>query len=334
MEADNAVSESETELTKARRRGAGLILRGLCMGTADVIPGVSGGTMALITGIYDELVATIAGINAGVIRSFFAARFAELLVRLNVGFLLPLLAGIFIAVVSLARAITYLLETYPVPTWGFLTGLILASAYVVGRRIEGWGVGSMLALAAGVGIGYGVTMLLPMQTGVEWYKFTLSGAVASIAMILPGISGSFLLVLLGKYQQVLSAIHERDLFIIFFFGCGFLAGILAFSRLLKRLLASHHNTVMTLLVGLMLGSVRKVWPWRRETATQVKVWVGGSDETVAQAVEEMSKLPMDYECVLPAQLTMTVGVTLALLILGITLVVGLEQLAGRRAADD
>ena len=311
------MSESEAPLAKARGRGAGLILRGLCMGTADVIPGVSGGTMALITGIYDELVATIASIDGAVIRSFFAGRFAELLVRLNAGFLLPLLAGIFIAVISLAGAIKYLLAAYPVPFWGFLTGLIMASAWVVGRRMEEWGVAPILALVVGAGIGYGVTILVPMQTGPEWYKFTLSGAVASMAMILPGISGSFLLVLLGKYEQVFSAIHERQLAIVMFFGCGFLAGILAFSRLLKRLLASHHNLVMALLVGLMLGSVRKVWPWRRET--------------VEAAAAGMSKV-IEYECVLPAEFSMEAGVTVALLIAGIGLVAGIEQLGSRHTA--
>ena len=311
------MSESEAPLAKARRRGAGLILRGLCMGTADVIPGVSGGTMALITGIYDELVATIASIDGAVIRSFFAGRLAELLVRLNAGFLLPLLAGIFIAVISLAGAIKYLLAEHPVPFWGFLTGLIVASAWVVGRRMEAWGAVPILALVVGAGIGYGVTILVPMQTGPEWYKFTLSGAVASMAMILPGISGSFLLVLLGKYEQVFSAIHERQLAIVLYFGCGFLAGILAFSRLLKRLLASHHNLVMALLVGLMLGSVRKVWPWR--------------GESVDPSAAEMSKVA-DYQCVLPAEFSVEVGVTLALLIAGIGLVVGIEQVGSRRAA--
>ena len=311
------MSESEAPLAKARRRGAGLILRGLCMGTADVIPGVSGGTMALITGIYDELVATIASIDGAVIRSFFAGRFAELLVRLNAGFLLPLLAGICIAVISLAGAIKYLLAAHPVPFWGFLTGLIVASAWVVGRRMEGWGAAPILALVVGAGSGYAVTILVPMQTGPEWYKFTLSGAVASMAMILPGISGSFLLVLLGKYEQVFSAIHERQLAIVLFFGCGFLAGILAFSRLLKRLLASHHNLVMALLVGLMLGSVRKVWPWR-----------GASVDSSAAGVSEVT----DYQCVLPAEISMEVGVTLALLIAGIGLVVAIEQMGSRRTA--
>jgi putative membrane protein len=233
------------------------------MGTADVIPGVSGGTMALITGIYDELVATVAGIDRHLLTALLRGRFVEVLDRANAGFLVPLLAGIFIAIVTLAKGIIWLLEHHPVPVWGALTGLIAASLVVVARLVKVWNPGTGVALLAGAAAGYTVALLVPVQTGTEWYKFTGAGLVASVAMILPGISGSFLLVVMGKYHQVVSAVDERDLAIIAYFGCGCAVGILSFSRVLRWLLAHAHGVTMAFLVGLMAGSMRKVWPFRQ-----------------------------------------------------------------------
>ena len=238
-----------------RRRAAGLFTRGVAMGTADVIPGVSGGTMALITGIYDELVATVAGIDRHLVTALLRGRFVEVLERANVGFLVPLLAGILTAIVTLAKGITWLLEYHPVPVWGALTGLIAASLVVVARQVRQWSLGTVLAMFAGTAAGYTVTLLVPVQTGAEWYKFTGAGLVASVAMILPGISGSLLLLLMGKYQQVLEAVHELDLVLLVVFGLGFAAGILTFSRLLKRLLASYHTVTMALLIFVGLTRV-------------------------------------------------------------------------------
>ncbi len=246
-----------------RRRAAGLFTRGVAMGTADVIPGVSGGTMALITGIYDELVATVAGVDRHLVTALLRGRFVEVLERANAGFLVPLLAGILTAIVTLAKGITWLLEYHPVPVWGALTGLIAASLVVVARQVRQWSLGTVLAMFAGTAAGYTVTLLVPVQTGAEWYKFTGAGLVASVAMILPGISGSFLLVVMGKYQQILGAVNERDLAIIAFFGGGFVVGILGFSRVLRWLLAHAHGVTMAFLVGLMAGSIRKVWPFRQ-----------------------------------------------------------------------
>lgn len=246
-----------------RRRAAGLYARGLAMGTADVIPGVSGGTMALITGIYDELVGTVAGIDRDLLTALLKGRFGEVARRANLAFLVPLLAGIFTAIVTLAKGITWLLEYHPVPVWGALTGLIAASLVVVARQVRGWNLPAYAATVAGVAVGYTVTLLVPVETGTEWYKFTGAGLVASVAMIMPGISGSFLLVVMGKYQQVLAAVNERDLLIIVLFGAGFATGILGFSRVLRWLLAHVHGVTMAFLVGLMAGSMRKVWPFRQ-----------------------------------------------------------------------
>lgn len=296
-----------TQLQRARDRAAGLFVRGVCMGTADVIPGVSGGTMALITGIYDELVATIAGVHPRIIGDVAKGRLAAALQGINAAFLVPLLAGIFTAVLSLAKAITWLLEHHPEPVWGALTGLILASLLVVARHIDGWSFSSGLIAIVGAGIGYAVTVLVPVQTGPEFYKFIGAGIIASIAMILPGISGSFLLVLMGKYTQVLTAIHERELTVIAFFGIGFLAGILGFSRVLKRLLANHHRMTMAFLTGLMAGSLRKVWPFRLSVE-------GDLDQ---------------YTCVLPEAYGSGELLTIGLAVAAFIVVLGIERLASR-----
>ena len=297
---------------KAKSRAAGLVLRGLCMGTADVIPGVSGGTIALITGIYDELVGTLAAVNARLVTHLFNGRFRELWDSVNGGFLVPLLAGIGVAIVSLARLITYLLATYPIPVWGFLTGLIAASAFVVGRRVGSWQLSAFILVFAGIASGYIISTAVPLQTGDEYYKYLLAGSVGSIAMILPGISGSFILVLIGKYEQVLTAVHERNLTIILVFGAGFAVGILLFSRLLKRLLARFHGQTMAFLLGLMAGSLRRVWPFRESAAVE------GASGTDA------------YYCVLPAEMSGEVVVTFLLMAAGAGLVVGLDAFGHRR----
>lgn len=288
-----------------RARAVGLFTRGVAMGTADVIPGVSGGTMALITGIYDELVGTVAGIDRHLLAALLRGRFTEVLERANVGFLVPLLAGIFTAIVTLAKGITWLLETHPIPVWGALSGLIVASLLVVTRQVDSWNLRTGLMTLLGLVVGYTVTLLVPVQTGVEWYKFTGAGLVASVAMILPGISGSFLLVVMGKYQQVLAAVNERDLFIIVLFGTGFATGILGFSRVLRWLLAHAHGLTMAFLVGLMAGSIRKVWPFRRE--------LDGSEGA--------------FECVLPEIWDGTAILTFVLLVAAVVLVLGIERVA-------
>ena len=296
-----------TQWRLTRHRGPGLFLCGICMGTADVIPGVSGGTMALITGIYDELVATIAGMHPRIVGDLARGRVAAVLQQLNAPFLVPLLAGIFAAVLSLAKGITYLLEHHPEPAWGALTGLILASLVVVARHIERWS-GSTIALAAmGAAVGYAITVLVPVETGSEFYKFIGAGIIASIAMILPGISGSFLLVVMGKYTQVITAIHERELSVILFFGIGFVIGILGFSRVLKRLLATHHTATMAFLTGLMAGSLRKVWPFR-------------------QAIEG----DLDhYICTLPERYVGATWLTIGLAVLSFAVVMLIERVAVR-----
>lgn len=302
------MTEQHTDEQRSdRRRAPGLFVRGIAMGTADVIPGVSGGTMALITGIYDELVGTVAGIDQHLLKALLRGRFAEVWKRANLGFLLPLLTGIFSAIITLAKGITWLLEYHPIPVWGALTGLIAASLLVVARQVDRWTAVSGVFVLLGAGLGYGVTLLVPVQTGPEWYKFTGAGLIASVAMILPGISGSFLLVVMGKYQQILEAVNGRDLLVIGYFGLGFATGILGFARVLRWLLARAHGLTMAFLVGLMAGSIRKVWPYR-------------------DAVEGMEDR---FVCVLPAVYDSQAVLTLSLMVVAAVTVLVIERAATR-----
>ena len=225
------MSEELSAITaEVRKRGPGLFIRGVAMGSADLVPGVSGGTVAFITGIYDELVGTLAGVSARLLSRLVRGRVIEVAVGINAGFLIPLLAGVVTAIFTLARTIAFLMENHPLPFWGLLTGMMVASVVVVARRVEGWNLVRVAGLAVGAGIGYGVTIVVALQTGPELYKFALSAALASCAMILPGISGSYLLVLMGKYKQVLSAARDLDVQVLVTFVVGF---VTRHSRLLQ-----------------------------------------------------------------------------------------------------
>ena len=244
-------------------------VKGACMGAADVIPGVSGGTIAFITGIYDQLVGSINSINAEALKLFFTGKFKEFWKHINGSFLLSLFCGILISVVSLAGLMQYLLENHPIQTWAFFFGLIVASSLFILRGIKGWNIKSVVFLVLGVILGVTVCTLSPTTTpDALWFIF-LSGAIAICAMILPGISGSFILLILGKYQFIMQVISEltagqnmaQNLVIVAVFGVGAVCGILAFSRFLHWLLGRWHKETLIVLAGFIIGSLVKVWPW-------------------------------------------------------------------------
>ena len=239
-----------------------LALKGFCMGAADVVPGVSGGTMALILGIYEELIQAIRSVVMAFIRRLYQGRLREALNGVPWPFLLALGMGILTAILSLARVIGWMLGNYPVYVWSFFFGLVLASVVAVGRQMDRWTAGTVSWMIMGALGAYWVVGIVPINTPETPLFLFLSGAVAICAMILPGISGSFILVLLGKYQFVLNAVNQRDFLILFIFGMGAAAGLLCFVRLLNWLLLRYRTWTLASLVGLMMGSLRKVWPWK------------------------------------------------------------------------
>lgn len=237
------------------------------MGAADVVPGVSGGTIAFITGIYEELLGSIRSVNGEAIRLLLRFRLLDFWRHINGSFLVVLLSGIMFSIVSLSRVILFLLENYPELLWSFFFGLIVASAVVVGKKIPRWTVGVVLFGLIGAAIAYYVTVATPTQTPEAYWFVFLSGAIAICAMILPGISGSFLLVLLAKYEFILGAVKELRISIVAVFGLGCLVGILAFSHVLNWALKNYHNATVALLTGFMVGSLNKVWPWKQTLET-------------------------------------------------------------------
>ena len=239
-----------------------LSVKGMCMGAADVVPGVSGGTIAFITGIYDELINSIKSINAASLKMFFTGKWGEFWKMINGKFLLFLLAGIGISVFSLAKIITWLLVAYPVLVWSFFFGLVLASTWFVGKDVKERNWKSGLGFLLGAALAFYITVATPAETPSHFLFIFLCGAIAICAMILPGISGSFILVLLGKYFFIMEAVKTLDLKVIAIFGIGACVGITSFSRLLSYALSHMRNITLAVLSGFMLGSLNKVWPWK------------------------------------------------------------------------
>ena len=249
-------------------------VKGACMGAADVIPGVSGGTIAFIMGIYDKFVASLAAINAEAVKLFFTGKFKEFWRHINGGFLLSLVVGIGVSVISLATVMQTLLSDFPIQTWAFFFGLIVASSIFILRGISGWGLREFLFLIGGILLGVTICTLSPTQTpDALWFIF-LSGAIDICAMILPGISGSFILLILGKYQYILGAVSDlvagqnvvSNLLIIGVFAIGAVVGILSFSKFLHWLLSRWHKQALIILAGFIIGSLVKIWPWNNPEA--------------------------------------------------------------------
>lgn len=244
-------------------------VKGICMGAADVIPGVSGGTIAFMTGIYEELVGSINSINGEAVKLLFSGKFKAFWKHINGNFLLSLVAGILISILSLAKLMTYLLTNHPIQTWAFFFGLIVASSIFILKGISGWKFKDIVMLILGIIIGVVVCTLTPTQTPDGLWFIFICGAIAICAMILPGISGSFILLILGKYEYMLGTITKitsgdgrlLDFAVILIFVAGALIGILAFSRFLHWLLARYHRATLLVLAGFIIGSLVKVWPW-------------------------------------------------------------------------
>ena len=258
-------------------------LKGACMGAADVIPGVSGGTIAFITGIYDEFVGSIASINAEAMKLLFKGQFKAFWKHINGTFLVSIVLGIGISVVLLAGLMQTLLTVYPIQTWAFFFGLIVASSIFILRGISGWKLREVLFLILGGVLGVTVCTLSPTQTpDALWFIF-LSGAIAICAMILPGISGSFILLILGKYQYIMAAISGlvagenfgQNLLILCVFLVGAVVGILGFSKFLHWLLARWNKETLIALAGFIIGSLVKVWPWSNAEALAQAEAAGG-----------------------------------------------------------
>lgn len=287
--------------------------RGFTMGAADVVPGVSGGTMAFILGIYDELLESISAVDMNFIRRVLTFQWREAFANFPWKFLISIALGILTAILTLANALHWALENHPVYIWAFFFGLIVASILVVRRRVRNWNPANILAAVAAAVGAFMLVGLAPSETPHTPILLFLSGAVAICAMILPGISGAFILVLLGKYAHVLSAVKSLDVLTVALVGLGAVVGLLSFARLLRWMLHRNHDLVVAILTGFMVGSLRKVWPWKN-----------------FETVSDTFVLETNF---LPSAFNGEVALALTFMAVGILLVLAVEHFAHRTAKE-
>lgn len=293
-----------------------LTLKGMAMGAADVVPGVSGGTIAFIVGIYDELINSIKSINGESLKLFFTGKWIAFCKHINAAFLFSIILGIGISIFSLAKVITWLLTDHPVLVWAFFFGLVLASTWFVSKDIKEWNWKTILAFIVGAAVAYYITVATPAETPTNLLFIFLCGAIAICAMILPGISGSFILVLLGKYFFIMEAVKTFNIKIILVFAAGALIGITTFSRLLSFALKHFRNITLSVLTGFMLGSLNKVWPWKETVQTYA------DSHGVVKPLVEINILPNVY-----------VWEAAVLMVVGFLLVYLLEKLSAKSAKE-
>jgi putative membrane protein len=297
-------------------------LKGMAMGAADVVPGVSGGTIAFITGIYDTLLESIRRINPSVLGIWKRDGFKGAFQHINGFFLIALFGGVLTSIATLAKLISWLLVAHPIPLWSFFFGLILVSVFHMLKQIEQRSLSRLIFLLLGVGFAYSITVLNPLQLEPTSINVLLAGGIAICAMILPGISGSFILLLVGMYTPVLGAVKSFDIGILALFLSGCVIGLLTFSHVLSWLLKRFRDLTLVFLTGLMIGTLPKIWPWK-ETIS----WRTNSHGEQVPLIQH-NLMPSDFEVLSsqPAQL----GLAVVMMLCAIALVLGLEKFAENR----
>ena len=243
--------------------------RGLAMGAADIIPAVSGGTIALITGIYEKLILSIKSINPNLLKVAYREGIPAAWKKVNGNFLLALFSGILISIFSLARLISWLIDNHKLLVWAFFFGLIAASAIFLWKQIKKDKLISLVFLIIGASITFYITLVSPASTPDSLIYVFGAGCIAICAMILPGISGSFILLLLGKYEFILGAVNELKLDVLAVFAAGCAVGLVSFANVISWLFKKYPNPTLALLTGFMLGSLNKLWPWKEVLETRI-----------------------------------------------------------------
>ncbi|MEM6845071.1 MAG: DUF368 domain-containing protein [Bacteroidota bacterium] len=302
-----------------------LFLKGVAMGGADVVPGVSGGTLAFITGIYERLLDAISSVNKEALQYVLKFRWRALWKHVDGSFLLPLLSGIALSIFTLAKIIHFLLDEYPIQLWSFFFGLVIIASYIVAKDISQWYGRVIIAGIAGIVIAYLITVATPAQTPTDTWFIFLSGAIAICAMILPGISGSFILLILGKYEYIVTALTELNLFVIAVFGAGCVVGLLSFARLISWLLDRYYDTAVALLAGFMIGSLNKIWPWKEVVSTRTN----SKGEEVPFITENV--LPSTYEQIIGDS---HLGQAVLFMIIGAGVVLAIDLVSTRQQKTD
>lgn len=301
-----------------------LVLKGIAMGAANVVPGVSGGTIALITGIFERLIHAIKSFNLKALKLLVSFKLKEFASHVDLLFLIAVLFGIFIAIVTLARLLGYLFVHYPVFIWSFFFGLVLASVFFVGKRVSRWSASVIIAFAIGTSIAFFISFLNPAIENRNTMYLVLCGAVAMCSMILPGLSGSFVLILMGNYQLVMiDSVNNLDLTILVPTGIGMVVGVLAFSHLLSWVFKRFRDQTIALLTGFILGSLGVLWPWQRV--------VYMVDDLGNQVIKKGEPVVFQYARYLPENISREVILAFLFAIAGIVTIWAVEKLAGQKA---
>lgn len=296
-----------------------LTLKGVGIGAANVIPGVSGGTIAFLTGIYERLINSVKSFSPASFRLLFKGKFREFAAATDLAFLGCILLGLLISAFSLAKLMVYLLNNQPVITWSFFLGLVLISCWYVIKDIKVWNAGTYISMLAGVAIAVFICLASPSETPDTWWFLMICGAIAVCAMVLPGISGSFILVLLVKYEYVMNCISSLNIPALILFAAGAVAGIVSFSHLLSWLLKRYYYQTMALLTGFMVGSLLKIWPWQR-------ILEGVGDKAISRPTT-----PAVYSEL--TGMSPQIGWAILFALAGIALVVVLETVAAKSKKD-
>ena len=294
-----------------------LALKGMAMGAVELVPGVSAGTIALLTGIYEEFIDALKAFST-VFPILKKEGIKGAWNHVNGNFLLVLCAGMAIGIVALLKLIKYLLEFQSIPIWSFFFGLIIVSSIFVGKTVVNWKLAQVIALIIGTVAVYLITGSAPSEASTSLFFVFAAGMLAICAMILPGISGSFILVLLGMYIYIIESLSEFNYVVIIVFGLGCIIGLVSFTHLLSYLLKKHHDITLALLTGFMIGSLNKIWPWKRTLSTMID----RHGETVPKIQENI--LPQSME--VDPQL----GVAIACAIAGFLLIFVMEKVAAKQ----
>ena len=292
-----------------------LIFKGIGMGAANVIPGVSGGTIALITGIFEPLIESIKSFNLQALKLLFKGKFKEFAQHINLKFLVLVFLGIGIAIVSIAKLFDYLFDNYPIYIWAFFFGLVLASVYFVAKTITKWNMSTIISFVVGTAIALIISFLKPASEDSSLWYLIICGAVAACSMILPGLSGSFVLILMGNYQLVMiNAVNEHKLNILLPVVAGAGVGLVVFSNILSWIFKKFHNQTIAVLSGFIFGSLSILWPWKNPIT-----------ETYGQKIKTIG-----YEWLLPT-INVEFIIAFVLIVLGILSIWLTEKYANKLA---
>lgn len=294
-------------------------LKGFAMGVANVIPGVSGGTIALLTGIFERLINALKSFDVEAVRLLLKFKFREFAQHVDFGFLLSVFLGVGVSIISVAKLLEFLFQSYPVYVWSFFFGLILVSVWFVGKSIGKIDVAAAVSFVVGAAVAFGLSVMNPATENTAFWYLIICGAVAVCSMILPGLSGSFVLILMGNYQLIMIyAVSHFDMKIIVPVAIGVVVGLLAFSHFLSWLLSRYARQTMAVLTGFIFGSLGTIWPWKNPVYLM---------QDGAEVLKNGKPIIQSYQMYFPQEFSAEVAIAIVLMAAGMAALWALERSA-------